>query len=402
MAKYEGNCFICNKTAGRTALKNHVLKEHNNGDEKCYLIRAEGAYHGSPHWLFFSIPLTAKLDDIDDFLREIWCECCGHMSSFSTRYNELPLTTKIAKLDVGDCLLYEYDFGSTTEILLTVVEKIKRPKQQEKVQLIARNVMPTEVCLMCNKTAEYIDAGTWGVDDFACAGCVKKCEDEDADWMPITNSPRSGVCGYDGGLDVWEFDPKGDNTNPERTAITLPKPDNVIQLSSASLQFEFLDEDFDDDDIAIFHEFSKLVEEELGLDLLSMSPEELGEFQKVFVEHIGFPTLEELREAGEIEMFLESCELMEPMDADEVEHIFNEGLYDELETYCKFITHTVEVLDGLTPAEKEGYDFSEIYASQELVAHAVDQIPEPIASKSNKKSKQVANNVIHLFDGKKN
>jgi len=40
----QGDCFICGKSASKTAMKNHVLKEHNSGDEQCYLFKAEGAY----------------------------------------------------------------------------------------------------------------------------------------------------------------------------------------------------------------------------------------------------------------------------------------------------------------------------------------------------------------------
>ena len=54
MSKYEGNCFICGKTADRTALKNHLLKEYNNGSEGRCLIRAESVYRESPFWLFFT------------------------------------------------------------------------------------------------------------------------------------------------------------------------------------------------------------------------------------------------------------------------------------------------------------------------------------------------------------
>jgi hypothetical protein len=43
MAATQGNCFICGKTVGKTAIKNHILKEHNSGDERCILVKAEGA-----------------------------------------------------------------------------------------------------------------------------------------------------------------------------------------------------------------------------------------------------------------------------------------------------------------------------------------------------------------------
>ena len=37
MASANGNCFICGKTAGKTAIKNHLLKDHNDGEEACLL-----------------------------------------------------------------------------------------------------------------------------------------------------------------------------------------------------------------------------------------------------------------------------------------------------------------------------------------------------------------------------
>jgi len=376
MAKYEGNCFICNKTAGRTALKNHVLKEHSEGGEKCYLIRAEGAYQGSPHWLFFSVSLTAKLDDVDDFLREIWCECCGHLSSFSTRYSELPMTTKISMLDVGYSLLYEYDFGSTTEILVTVVEKIKRPKQQEKVQLLARNVMTAEVCSTCAKPAEYVDAGPWEGDDFACELCLDEKNTGDIHWMPITNSPRSGVCGYDGGLDVWEFDPKGDNKTPERESVALPKPDNLIQLDSFNPQFRFLDDDFE-------YDFDDS-DDDLMLE-----------------------TIDEIRDSGRLEEYLEACAALPPLDPDAVRMLVETEDFDLLEELSLFVVHVFEQVSQLTDEEKEGYDLSEIYDAYEMMVELINRLSTFIGEglglenftipKMTKQSSKVADNVINLF-----
>jgi hypothetical protein len=59
MAVSNGNCFICGKTAGKTAIKNHVLKEHNNDNELCYLFKAEGAYN-KDYWLLFSVAITTN------------------------------------------------------------------------------------------------------------------------------------------------------------------------------------------------------------------------------------------------------------------------------------------------------------------------------------------------------
>ena len=199
-----GNCFICGKTAAKTAMKNHVLKEHNTGDEPCYLIKAEGAYD-KDYWLFFSMALDSNLSALDRFLRQIWCECCGHLSAFRMGGQEFGKARKISALSVGDKLLYEYDFGSTTEILLTVIGEISRPAQREKICLLARNEPHIEFCDTCGALATAVNA--WEGGDLVCDECAKNAEDEDA-LLPFVNSPRCGECGYTGEQDRWTFDPK--------------------------------------------------------------------------------------------------------------------------------------------------------------------------------------------------
>ena len=192
-----GNCFMCGKTAAKTAMKNHVLKEHDNGDEKCYLMKAEGAYN-KDYWLFFTVPMDATLTAVDKFLRQIWCECCGHLSAFRPGGK----SKKVSTLSIGDTFLYEYDFGSTTEIVLTVVSEMSRKKQREKVLLLARNELMTETCDTCQAIASGYNA--WE-SEFVCEKCAKDV-DEDA-ILPIVNSPRMGECGYTGDEDRWIFDP---------------------------------------------------------------------------------------------------------------------------------------------------------------------------------------------------
>lgn len=211
MAVSNGNCFICGKVAGKTAIKNHIIKYHNGGDEPCYLIKAEGAYD-KDYWLFFTIPLDATLSAVDKFLRKIWCECCGHMSAFHMGCREFGKARKVSVLSVGDTLLYEYDFGSTTEIILTVVDEISRVKQHEKVQLFARNASPQKLCEQCGAPATVVNA--WE-NEVLCDNCAENVEDEAA-IMPIVNSPRSGECGYDGELDIWIFDPDKPFPQPQK------------------------------------------------------------------------------------------------------------------------------------------------------------------------------------------
>jgi hypothetical protein len=209
MAQTQGNCFICGKTAGKTAVKNHILKEHNGGDEQCFLIKAEGA-HRKDYWLYFSVPLEATLSAVDGFLRDIWCECCGHLSAFRWGGGALGKARKLSSLYTGSTLLYAYDFGSTTEIIITVVDEVYRPAQREKVRLLARNVPPLEECVKCGAPATQIDA--WDGETF-CDKCADTVENDGA-LLRITNSPRCGECGYDGEYDKWAFNPAGPFPQP--------------------------------------------------------------------------------------------------------------------------------------------------------------------------------------------
>ena len=201
MQKINGNCFMCGKTAAKTAMKNHLLKDHNSGDEQCLLIKAEGAYDKN-YWLFFTIAKNSTFTHMDNFLREIWCECCGHLSAFRIGGQEYGKSRKISALNVGDKLLYEYDFGSTTEIILTIVSEISRPKQREKVLLLARNEPMPFVCDSCQAPAAYVNI--WE-NELVCEACVDESNEDGL--LDITNSPRMGVCGYTGSEDRWIFDP---------------------------------------------------------------------------------------------------------------------------------------------------------------------------------------------------
>ena len=225
--KVDGNCFICGKTLGKVAMKNHILKEHAaNGDEQCVLLRIEGAY-AKEYWLFVDVAKNKTLDSLDDFMRRIWLECCGHMSIFKVDkhdghddgsyfdddYDEDDgKTYKLKEFSVGDKITHEYDMGTTTKCLITLVGETRRQKQKDAVRLLARNVPPVFTCASCGKSAGFI-----------CQECLNECEnpyycsecaeghvhdpDDFDSLLPITNSPRNGACGYEGECDIFAYDP---------------------------------------------------------------------------------------------------------------------------------------------------------------------------------------------------
>jgi len=101
-------------------------------------------------------------------------------------------------LSVGQKFSYTYDFGSSTHLNLRIVserEGLANPK--DAVVLLARNLAPEFKCSICDAPATLILGGVWGDGNTYCKKHAKKYEDEGL-LLPIVNSPRVGVCGYDG------------------------------------------------------------------------------------------------------------------------------------------------------------------------------------------------------------
>lgn len=204
----KGNCYLCGAELGKTAMKNHILRQHSAGEEKCLLLKVEGRDNKN-YWLYLTIPLTAALNDLDVFLRHIWLECCGHMSAFFDSYGEeYRMTRRLRNFKPGEQFLYEYDFGDTTELLITAVEYVKRKPQQAPVRLLGRNLPIDFECGKCEKPAVFVDQEKLYSGEYPCL-CADCAEKADADMLlPLVNSPRTGQCCYTGEQDDFGFDPE--------------------------------------------------------------------------------------------------------------------------------------------------------------------------------------------------
>ncbi len=105
----------------------------------------------------------------------------------------------------GLALEYEYDFGSSTELTITVMSEYPI-KADKKIVLLSRNEPLEIMCTTCGKlpATQVCTVCMWEEDAVFCDKCAKKhakkCEDfADYASMPIVNSPRMGVCAYEGG-----------------------------------------------------------------------------------------------------------------------------------------------------------------------------------------------------------
>lgn len=214
-----GKCYFCQETMTRRKLFNHLEKcakrqeaietaeESKRAPEKIYHLRAKFPY-GSEFWLDLEVNGTATLKDLDYYLREIWLECCGHLSEFSAGdffAGEISMSKKIADVFTKEpALFHSYDFGSTTE---TIVEKIAvregKPLTKYPIALMSRNILEGVKCIECDKEAEYICVGCPYEDESDGTLCEEHAEDHPhadnyGEPLPFVNSPRVGVCGYEG------------------------------------------------------------------------------------------------------------------------------------------------------------------------------------------------------------
>jgi hypothetical protein len=219
--KLEGTCRLCGGTFGKGGMAPHLkvcMEKHpaaaTEGKQtlaKFYHLAVDGA--GLPeYWMHLEIPASAKLSDLDGFLRDIWLECCDHLSMFTIAgahydyvpdpggFSMRPLLSQV--LRPGLVFEHEYDFGSTTHLRLRVLSEYFAPARARKedfVRILARDLPPVFVCGTCGKPAAHVcvecqfDDKGWLCDD--CAG-DHECGEEML--LPIVNSPRMGVCGYAG------------------------------------------------------------------------------------------------------------------------------------------------------------------------------------------------------------
>ncbi len=211
--KSEGLCTYCKKIFSGSAMTKHLQGcsdrkkqiEKNETKGRVYLINARC----DPFWIYFEVNADSTLEEIDSFLRNLWLECCGHLSLFiidTTNYSSSPqkgdgdksmdlLLNKI--LFVGTSFTHEYDFGTTTTLGLKVVAE--RNGNVNKTTLVARNNPPDIQCA-CGKLAKEIcsECILDGEEALLCESCKKDHECDEEMFLPVLNSPRTGMCGYTG------------------------------------------------------------------------------------------------------------------------------------------------------------------------------------------------------------
>lgn len=163
------------------------------------------------YWMHLEAPANATLEGLDSFLRNAWLECCGHLSAFTiqgTRYEvaenefmgvELMDVALDEVLSPGMKFFHEYDYGTTTDLILKVVSERESEIKGKSIHLLARNEPPSITCESCGKIATQVCSQCiWSGKGWLCNECAAKHECGEDMFLPVVNSPRVGMCGYTG------------------------------------------------------------------------------------------------------------------------------------------------------------------------------------------------------------
>ena len=172
----KGKCKYCGKEYTFSYMNKHlpVCKERQKrlesetGSKKCgYFELAICSRYSRKYWMFVEMRETATLKDLDTFLRDIWLECCGHLSAFEIdgiNYDVEPREAFLwgepsksmncqlkSVMEKGMTIGYKYDFGSTTELMITVVNYRVGYYKKEKLTILSRNNPPALLCDECEE-----------------------------------------------------------------------------------------------------------------------------------------------------------------------------------------------------------------------------------------------------------
>ena len=216
--KSRGICLFCGETIVKRSVLKHLQKcpkrlEINQAadtstrpQETLWHLRVAGAY-AKEYWLDLEMVGSASLDKLDKYLRAIWLECCGHLSKFTIGGwggTDIGKARKVNSVfETGLVLRHLYDYGTTSETDIHVIgSRPGKPLTKHPIYLMARNNPPEALCQECGQPADWLCIECLYEDDNPGYLCDEHVEDhphhEYGEPMRLVNSPRTGMCGYEG------------------------------------------------------------------------------------------------------------------------------------------------------------------------------------------------------------
>ncbi len=217
-----GACAFCGEELTKRSVAKHIAacpgyqqaaakskpcpEARGKGSEILWRIRAQDAYD-KDYWLELEMRGSASLTQLDKYLRAIWLECCGHLSEFTIggwggrKVGKARAADEV--FEPGLVLRHLYDFGTTSETDIRVLERQQgKPLTKHPITLLARNLPPKFTCQECGQPAAWICIECQIEAEKPGLLCEEHAEEHPHEnyggVMPVVNSPRMGMCGYDG------------------------------------------------------------------------------------------------------------------------------------------------------------------------------------------------------------
>ncbi len=213
-----GLCSYCGKALSKGGMVKHLdscaarkeaiakAEKRKAKPELLFHLRVQDVY-SSDYWLDLEMRGSKTLKDLDFYLREIWLECCGHLSDFflgGAFSNEIAMSRPISSVfQTTREMTHVYDFGTSSETVIKAVRSREGiPTTTKPLVLMARNQMPDYPCNQCGQPATYFCMECIIEDDVPGFLCENHAEDHPhddyGDPTELVNSPRLGMCGYTG------------------------------------------------------------------------------------------------------------------------------------------------------------------------------------------------------------
>ncbi|MCB0082298.1 MAG: hypothetical protein KDE47_15255 [Caldilineaceae bacterium] len=213
----QGSCMYCGKEMSKGGISRHLKScsarqdamadAAGDKEQALYHLQVQDAERGD-YWLHLEMSGNATLQQLDKYLRAIWLECCGHLSTFfiggAWSGMEVAMNRQIDRVfDMTDVLDHIYDFGTSSETKIKYVGKRKGvPLTKHPIALMARNVIPAAPCQECGQPAAWLCTECIYEHDMSGFLCDEHGQahphDDYGGVMVYVNSPRVGMCGYAG------------------------------------------------------------------------------------------------------------------------------------------------------------------------------------------------------------
>lgn len=206
----QGKCLYCNQMFSQLEIRKHLAKhladmeKADTGDKIQTYCHVE--VEADEMFLHLLVKGNSTMKTIDSFLKNIWLECCGHLSGFGHKNFKVSMNYKVQDVfESGVKIFHDYDYGTTTRVFLKGLKHYQL-NLKESIILLSRNEPLEIMCTICKKEPAVNLCTICNCDkySFFCESCSEEheniCEDfADYSCLPVVNSPRMGECGYTGG-----------------------------------------------------------------------------------------------------------------------------------------------------------------------------------------------------------